>query len=208
MGQPKLLMPLAGQPLIAHTLAAWQRSRVDQIFVVVRPGDKLLLETLNAFQTADARLHIVVPETAPPDMKASVQAALRDIETHLSPTASDVFLVAPADMPRLSTPIINRLIEQHVTRDAAAIRFPTLAGQRGHPVMFPWPLTNEVFTLRSHEGLNAIVDRHAALPVNCEDLVLAGESSFTDIDTPDDYQKLAGGHESGQVVKSARKRDK
>ena len=50
MGQPKLLLPLAGQPLILHTIAAWQQSRVDRIVVVVRPGDEALAEVV---RTAD-----------------------------------------------------------------------------------------------------------------------------------------------------------
>jgi CTP:molybdopterin cytidylyltransferase MocA len=39
MGQPKLLLPLCGKPLITHTIDAWLSSNVDRVVVVIRPGD-------------------------------------------------------------------------------------------------------------------------------------------------------------------------
>ena len=77
MGEPKLLMPVAGQPLIAHTLAAWERSRVDQIVVVVRPGNDELTEAVkqecgSKVQSPKSKVEIVIPATSPQDMKASV----------------------------------------------------------------------------------------------------------------------------------------
>ena len=71
-------------------------------------------------------------------MKASLQAALRHIDANFAPAASDAFLVAPADMPRLSAAIINRLLDEHYANPESAILVPTLRGRRGHPVLFPW----------------------------------------------------------------------
>src|SRR5438874_8065053 len=88
MGQPKLLLPLAGRPLIAHVIEAWQRSRVDQIIVVVRPGDEALAEILRERRD---RVDIVIPVLPPPDMKASIQAALAHIERNYAPSADDGF---------------------------------------------------------------------------------------------------------------------
>src|SRR4051794_285429 len=108
MGEPKLLMPVASKPLIAHTLAAWQQSRVDRIIAVVRPGDDALAAAVmnrSKAQGPKSKVELVVPDVPPPDMKASLQAALRHIERQHTPNTSDAFLVAPADMPRLSTAI-------------------------------------------------------------------------------------------------------
>src|SRR5438067_7475125 len=109
MGEPKLLLALAGRPLILHTIDAWQRSRVNRIVVVVRPDDAALADVVRTV-SQPAVVDIVIPDVPPPDMKASLQAALKHIERQYAPTAADAFLVAPADMPRLSTLIINRLI--------------------------------------------------------------------------------------------------
>src|SRR5207249_3730723 len=96
----------------------------------------------------------------PPDMKASLQAALKHIERQHAPNRSDAFLVAPADMPRLSTAIIDRLVERHAAGQEATILVPTIAGRRGHPVLFPWSLAEEVFALAADEGLNVLVEKH------------------------------------------------
>src|SRR5262245_57983097 len=141
MGEPKLLLPLAGRPLIVHTIDAWQRSRVDRIIVVVRPGDTPLLDVVGgASRSGGAYIDLVIPAEPPPDMKASLQAALQHIERGFAPTAIDAFLVAPADMPHLSTSIIDRLMLRHMANSSPKILAPTIAGRRGHPVLFPWPV--------------------------------------------------------------------
>jgi molybdenum cofactor cytidylyltransferase len=183
----KLLMPLNGRPLILHTIAAWQHSRVDQIVIVVRPDDRALADTVQS-----SNIQVVVPESPPPDMKASLQAALKHVARQHAPTADDAFLVAPADMPRLSPAIIDRLIAQHGTNSGRKILAPTLAGRRGHPVLFPWTFSSQVHALAADEGLDAIVHRYPPMLVACEDLVQESEYPFADIDTPEDYERITG----------------
>lgn len=189
MGAPKLLLPLSGRPLILHTIDAWLRSRVDRIIVVIRPDDSALVTAVQPGM--QPKVEIVVPKVPPPDMKASLQAALRHIEHKFSPTSNDAFLVAPADMPKLSTAIIDRLIEQHASASPSAILAPTLSGNRGHPVLFPWTLAAEVHALGPDEGLNAIVDRQQPILIPCEDLAPLSEHPFADIDTPEDFRQLS-----------------
>jgi molybdenum cofactor cytidylyltransferase len=196
MGAPKLLLPLGGEPLIARTLAAWERSRMDRIIVVVHPSDQALINFLvpehqPKIQNPKPKIELVIPEVPPADMKASVQAALRHIQQRYAPSEADAFLVAPADIPRLSCAIIDRLIEQHAAVLARTIIVPTIAGTRGHPVLMSWLLTGEVFDLQDDEGLKVIVERHQPMLVPCEDLVASGENPFADVDTKEDYQQLA-----------------
>jgi molybdenum cofactor cytidylyltransferase len=185
MGRPKLLLPLAGQPMILHTLRAWQRGGVDGVVVVIRPDDERLADIVR-----QAGAEVTIPAIPPPDMKASLQAALRHIEKQHVPTAGDAFLVAPADMPRLSPAIIARLIHHHVSNASACILVPTLSGRHGHPVLFPWPLAAEVHALKAEEGLNSLVARRQPVLVPCEDLIAPDEHPFADIDTPDEYQQM------------------
>jgi len=187
MGQPKMLMPVGGRPLIRHTIEAWQQSRVDRVIVVVRPGDEALAEVVRGLG-----VELVVPGTPPPDMKVSLQAALLHIETNFAPRASDAFLVAPADMPRLSAAVINRLIDEHRASSESSILVPTIAGRRGHPVLFPWSFAGEVHGLKVDEGLNAIASRQGQRLIPCEDLVTEDEYPFADIDTPEDFRRLSG----------------
>jgi molybdenum cofactor cytidylyltransferase len=196
MGQPKLLLPLAGKPLIAHTIDAWLHSNVDRVVAVVRPGDDDLavavrMATKSQVSSSNDRVEIVIPKSPPPDMKASLQAALAHLQHIVQPSADDAFLVAPADMPRLSPAIINRLLERHQHGSKNEILTPTIRQQRGHPALFPWRFAAQVFQLGEHEGLNAIVERALIEFIPCDDLTLSDKSPFADIDTPEQYSEIA-----------------
>jgi molybdenum cofactor cytidylyltransferase len=190
MGRPKLLLPCRGQPLILHTLAAWQASRVEKVVVVVRPGDEALAEVVRLSGAV-----ALIPAVPPPDMKASVQAGLQWVREACQPAPDDAFLVAPADMPRLSTAVIDHLLATYATLPRPQIVVPTLHGRQGHPVLLPWCLAAEVETLPAGEGLRTLVERHAPLHVACDDVVAPGDDPFLDLDTPQDYARWAA--ESG-----------
>lgn len=184
MGAPKLLLPISGGTMIEATLAAWRASRVDKVVVVVRTDDQELAIVCRA-QGAD----VVLPPVAPPEMKDSVQYGLRHIEANFAPTDEDAWLLAPADMPYLSSRVIQALISAF-TPNRQTVLVPTLGGKRGHPVLFPWTLAAEVFSLPAAEGLNVLRLRHESQEVPCDSIEPAGGSAFGDIDTPEDYQRL------------------
>lgn len=187
MGRPKLLLPLAGRPLVLHTLAAWQASRVERIVVVVRPDDEGLAKVIRS-----TGAEVVTPPAAPPDMKASLGYGLAHIEQQFHPTADDAWLVAPADMPGLSPRIIDALIADFAAHPGQPI-IPTLAGRRGHPVLLPWPLAAELAELPASEGLNALIDRNDPKLLPCDHLEPLPAATFADIDTPDDLRRF--GHD-------------
>jgi molybdenum cofactor cytidylyltransferase len=185
MGQPKLLVPVAGQPLICHALAAWQRGRVEQIVVVVRPDDVALAELVRA-----AGVEVVIPQFAPPDMKASIICGLAHIAATYQPNPNDCWLAAPADMPGLSSLFINRLLDR-ATSHPGQIFIPTIGGRRGHPVLLPWSLAGIVTQLAANEGLSNLIDRNSPHLVACDDLAPDAQEPFADIDTPDDLRSFS-----------------
>src|SRR5438093_50783 len=109
MGSPKLLLPWGGSTIIGQVLDRWRSSHVDRILVVVHPDDQEL-----ASRCQGQRTTIVMPRTAPPEMKDSVAAALRHIEGTYSPSDDDYWLLAPADMPDLPVAVIDRLLAEQV----------------------------------------------------------------------------------------------
>jgi len=178
MGAPKLLLPLGGRALIQHVLAAWTAA-VDHVVVVVRGDDRRLVDACQGFG-----VDLLLPEPSPPDMKASIQAGLRHIEASYAPHATDICLVAPADLPRLTSDAIRRVMDAHVPSQPTAI-VPVFAGVRGHPVLLPWSWTPAVFELAPHEGLNSLLKRVPVKEAACND-----PSSFEDIDEKGDYVRL------------------
>lgn len=183
MQRPKLLLPWRGKPLIEQVLVTWKASRVQATFVVVRPDDDELAKVAEAVGAI-----VVRPPLPPPDMRASVAFGLGEIRRLFEPQAHDSWLVAPADLPQLSTAVIDRLIVEHDSQPDAALR-PVVAGRRGHPVLFPWHWTPRLRHLEADEGLNVLPRDGLTREIACDDLVAAAQ--FDDIDTPEDYERLA-----------------
>jgi molybdenum cofactor cytidylyltransferase len=190
MGRPKLLLPVGGKPLIVRTIEAWRRSKIEAIVVVLRAGDKELAEVVHA-----AGAEVVAAHEPPPDMKVSVREGLTYINArHPSSGRARAFLVAPADMPGLSSAIIDRLLTMYANFPASEqqILVPTIGGRRGHPVLFPMALAEGVYKLPDSAGLDALIREYGATLVDCSDLVSPGGNPFADIDTPEQYGRLCG----------------
>ena len=183
MGQPKLLMPWGEMTMIEHVFETWNASRIQRAIVVVRPDDEALTAVC---QRADVDL--VVPSVAPADMKQSVRFGLDHVARHFRPGSSDAWLLAPADMPEIRVSTIDQVIArhaEHVGTEHPGIIVPTFKGKRGHPVLFRWPLSEQVSQLGETEGLNALVKRS-----KCEEVETNDPGCVRDIDSPDDYRRL------------------
>ena len=181
MGQAKLLLPWREATVIEQVLAAWQGSRVACVVVVVHPDDTELADVCRR-----AGAIVQVAATPPPDMKASVRLGLEWLDEHFAPTAADAWMLAPADVPELTSRQIDRVLAEF-DPSAGEILVPVHAGRRGHPVLFPWPLAAEVPRLADDEGINALVKRHPVRELPNDD-----PGILTDLDTPEDYRRLQG----------------
>jgi molybdenum cofactor cytidylyltransferase len=180
MGTGKLLLPWRGRPLIDHLLDAWRSSRVGRVVVVARADDDALLAHLRGHD-----VDLVVPATAPPEMKDSVCAALDHIRDRYRPKPLDVWLLAPADLPQLSSRVIDQVLAAAATGGGAII-VPRSGERRGHPVAFPWSLHEAVLTLGPDQGVNSLLDeRFPTLYIET-----AEPAGGDDIDRPDDFQRL------------------
>lgn len=182
MGQPKLLLPWRGATVVRAVIGAWRATAVDRIVVVVRRTDQALIDACR-----DAGAELLLPNVDPPDMKASVRHALDHLAETCSPAPEDVWLLAPADQPRLSTTVARRLLSEHNPAQPA-ILVPTFAGHRGHPVLFPWPFAAEVAQLSEQEGVNQLLTRCPVRLLPTDDPVIVD-----DLDTPEDYERLQQG---------------
>jgi molybdenum cofactor cytidylyltransferase len=183
MGRPKLLLPWGETTLLEHVLSAWLASRVSAVVLVAHREDEELID-----RARRAGAQVVVPEIPPPDMKQSVVAGLAWVEEYFQPQASDAWLVAPADFPSLSAQTIEGLVAHH-DPSRPEILVAAHEARRGHPVLFPWAMAEAVSTLSADEGLDALLARHDVRLVEC-----GPEAIASDIDTPDDYRRLAERH--------------
>jgi molybdenum cofactor cytidylyltransferase len=182
MGAQKLLLPWRGQTIIEHVLAAWSRSAVDRVIVVVRHADVELRRACEKFS-----VDVLPLGERPPDMKASARSALEHIRRAYAPEAHDAWLLAPADLPRLEAGAIDAVLAAYDPLQPTIV-VPAFVGRRGHPTLFPWSLAERVDRLSAHEGLNALLPGARVREVPWSD-----ESILRDVDTPADYANAVAG---------------
>jgi molybdenum cofactor cytidylyltransferase len=186
MGRPKLLLPLGSNTVIGRMLAALSEPVIAATIVVVRRDDEPLRAAI-----ADSGAIPLQPAVAPEEMRQSVEHALRYIEEEFHPRPEEGWLLAPADHPLLEPAVIERLASEWRAAQGNIV-VPAYRGRRGHPTLFPFSLAAEVFRLPADQGLNRLVQMHAALVREVE---LDSPSVLADLDTPEDYERLRRGIE-------------
>lgn len=128
----------------------------------------------------------VVPATDPPDMRASVERALEWVQGQTEFVGIDGWVLVPADHPLLDPAVLDALLARWGEGDCR-ILVPTHGGRRGHPVIFHRELIEGVRRIPAGEGLNWLVREHAG---DVAELAWESKSILSDIDTPEDYERL------------------
>ncbi len=178
----KLLLPWGSTTVLEAVLAAWDASRVERVIVIARREDVALHQRV----VLQKKTSLVLPAENPPDMRASVEQGLRFARQHCAPASADRWMLAPADLPTLSTPLIEAVIAQ-AESFAQRIVLPRFADRAAHPVSVPWELAPRVFDLPPHRGVNGLKDTY---PVHAFDANTLGLEEPADVDTPEDYRRL------------------
>jgi molybdenum cofactor cytidylyltransferase len=194
MGRSKLLLSWRGignanATLLEHVLQAWTSSRVRRTVIVIRADAESAVKTICHSSGVD-----IVLADDPIDMKASCLLGLTHLSQHYSPSPQDRFFVCPADIPGITTGLIDHLItvaERHdATRGPDAVDrviLPTFQARRGHPVLFPWAMASQLASLGCDEGVNALVNRAAIVEAEFS----VSPDKMADVDTPDEYAATA-----------------
>ncbi|MGQ0635693.1 MAG: nucleotidyltransferase family protein [Planctomycetaceae bacterium] len=181
MGRPKLLLPWGERTVIAQVLSVLARPEISRRLVVIRAADTVLRAAV---------LHgggeVLIPTTDPPEMRDSVEFALKFIGERCAPQDHDGWLLAPADHPLLDAAPLAELLARW-SRGDCRILVPTWHGRRGHPVLFRWELAAQVASLPKDCGINALVREQ---PSEVVELQVGSPAVISDLDTPEDYERL------------------
>jgi len=183
MGQPKLLLDLAGQSVIARVIHALQQAGISRCLVVVRSSDEPLARAATL-----AGAEVVIPPTDPDDMRQSVEWALKSLrnESRNSVAPCEGWVLVPADHPTLSSQLVRELIVAW-SENRNRVAVPVFEGRRGHPTIFPWCLMEDVLALPPDHGLNQLL-RHKSGRVL--EVSVTDPRVLDDLDTPDDLLRL------------------
>ncbi len=175
MGQHKLLLPLAGRPVVAWSTLAASASRAREVLVILG-------------RDADA-----VQAALPPGRYRTLINAdfARGQGTSLALAAASVapdvmgLIVLLADQPFMDVASIDRII-------AAADRWPeriimgSVSGYAGHPVYLPRRLFADLRALSGDMGARELISRERETVI---EEPLANDLARLDVDTSADYQR-------------------
>lgn len=172
-GGRKLLALVGGEPLLDRTIRSLLEGGASEVIVVVGTADRAALERdVNAMN--DARVRPVENPDPARGMFSSIQEGVV--------TASgDALVVLPGDMPFVRPETVRLLIDRH--RESAAIVSPRYRGKRGHPVVLPMSLRDEIRTTPPSSNLHAVITKHADARV---DVDVDDPGIVRDVDTPAD----------------------
>jgi molybdenum cofactor cytidylyltransferase len=178
MGQPKLLLKLDGQTLLARVVSALRAGGVRRVIVVTPPAEKPESAALAA-AAEQAGAEIIVPPTQPAEMRTSVELAIERLARDLPPRH---IVLTPADSPGITADLVARLLEA-ADCFRTHIVVPSCGARRGHPVVLPWPAVVQVSALPQGMGVNALLHR---LKDQVLELHVSSSEIAGDIDTPED----------------------
>lgn len=150
MGSPKALLPYQGRPFLEHLLEITTHPKIGARRVVLGADAEPIAKNISL-----STEEIVINAEWEKGQLSSIQAALRSLSA-----GTDGLLLCLIDHPLISAALVNELIEQfYVT--AAKIVLPVYEGRRGHPVIFPAALYDELLHAPLEKGARAVVWAHA-----------------------------------------------
>ena len=173
MGSCKQLLPLGGSTVIVRCVGALVTGGADEIVVVVSEEGNGVAEVVRGYP-----VRIVVNRESEGDMASSVRAG-RDALT----TEASGVIVSLCDYPLVSAATITSLIIEHGASPNSII-MPCHREQRGHPLLFPRSVLNE---LADGLILRDLVRRD---PNRIRCLDVADPGVLIDMDTPEDYHRI------------------
>jgi molybdenum cofactor cytidylyltransferase len=176
MGRHKLLLPLGGQPLLAHSVAAACGSSADHVIVVLGRDAAEVAAAL-----PPGRWNATINTSYERGMASSLGCGLAEV-----PAGMGGALILLGDQPLVTVPLIDAVLGE-AQRHLDAIVAAAYAGARGHPIYFPRALFGELREITGDEGGRSVIARHADMLRLVE---WPDAQAALDVDTPGMYEAL------------------
>ena len=164
MGFQKLLLPIAGRPLVACLVDELLRTPLSPVVVVTGADDARIAEALAG--CAHVRIRNPDPDG---DMLSSVRCGFRAL-----PPDCPAVLVVPGDSPGTRAPLVRQLLEAYL-RTGRSLVVPVHAGRRGHPLLVGMKHRHAILERFDGIGLRGLLRDHpdeiGEVPVDLPDVL-------------------------------------
>jgi molybdenum cofactor cytidylyltransferase len=175
MGSCKQLLDLGGKTVLARCLETLLAGGVREIVVVVGVNGEPLAAEAGRFPVL-----VVINDDPAGDMASSVRAGRAALSME-----ADGVIVTPCDYPLVLAATVACLLEAH-TEEPDRIIIPTHCGRRGHPLLVPRIVLEEL------QGNLTLRDLVRCDPNRLRFIEVDDPGILVDMDTPEDYQRLCG----------------
>ncbi len=183
MGEPKMLLPFGVKTIIEAVAESVVSSEVEGSLIVLGAEKQRIEEKIK-----DYGIKSVFNPDFQSGMLSSVQCGFKAV-----PEGTRAVLVVLGDQPRISSSIINQLIEAF-NKTGKGIVLPVFEGERGHPVIIDMKYREEVENLSPEIGLRGTVYSH---PEDILEVEVDAPSILGDIDDETDYKRELKDEEPG-----------
>jgi molybdenum cofactor cytidylyltransferase len=173
MGSCKPLLPLGDETVIERCLKTLRHGGVNDIVVVV---------SLHGEDVARAARGHTVRIVVNPDESGDMASSIR-VGRDTTPPETSGIIVALCDYPLVAPGTVQALIDQH-RKHPECIITPTCTGRRGHPLLLPRSILEE---LTEGKNLRDLLKKDST---RIRDVILDDPGILIDMDTPDDYRTV------------------
>ena len=183
MGRTKALLPVGsiGDTFLTRILRALREGGITRTFVVIGADAPAVRATLPA---PDGSTHIVENPGYEEGQLSSLLAGLAAVDA--DDPESPAVMVTLVDLPLISAATVRAVLDAYDRKPDAAVVRPSRGSRRGHPAIFARRLFGAFRLADPSTGAKPVVRAHAAEEVNVE---VDDDGAFTDIDTPEDYER-------------------
>lgn len=172
----KLLLPIAGVPMIRHVVDVYHAATERPVLVVT--GHQA--QAIEAALDGSGAIALFNPEFAR-GQATSVARGLRAAQS------AEVMLIGLGDQPLLRSTDLRALLAAHAAADGAKISIPMQGGQRGNPIVVPAALRPRLLADPRSPGCKSFTRAH---PEHVQFHALSAPGFYTDVDTPEAYDAL------------------
>tara|TARA_R110002110_G_scaffold415059_1_gene647711 strand:+ start:733 stop:2379 length:1647 start_codon:yes stop_codon:yes gene_type:complete len=169
----KLLMPLAGKPMIVHAVEAALASEASPVVVVTGKDDNRVHQALAGLDVAFVHN---------PDFAEGLSTSLRTGLAALDAT-SDGAIICLGDMPDIRASHLDRLIAGFAPQDNRTICVPTVSGKRGNPVLWGRQWFEAMRGVKGDTGAKHLIGENE--DAVCE-VPMPDDATLIDVDTLED----------------------
>jgi len=187
MGRAKASLPLdSGETFLTRIVRTFLEAGVDDVVVVVGHDADAIAAS---FAPSGLPARLVMNREYERGQLSSLVAGLGVVDRPGVAAA----LVTLVDVPLVSAATVRAVVDRYRATRAAIVR-PTSGTRHGHPLLIDRGLFGEIRSADPSAGAKPIVRAHASAD---GDIEIADEGAFTDVDTPDEYERLIGGRSIG-----------